>query len=143
MSIFIMRSGYLIIRKSLAGIMDQQDMALLNELVQLLNDNRDVNWIDLHNLRVIKYGSQLHIDCHLTVPWYLNVHEAHNEIDRLTQLIRKNFEDTIEFFVHTDGCEAFSCSLCSKMSCPVRLHPLDHKVEWTLDNMLLNQMHRL
>ena len=26
----------------------------------------------------------LHVDCHLTVPWYLNVLEAHAEIDALT-----------------------------------------------------------
>ena len=143
MSIFIMRSGYLIIRQSLAGIMDQQDMALLKQLVQFLNDNRNPNWIDLHNLRVIKYGSQLHIDCHLTVPWYLNVHEAHVEIDKLTQLIRKNFDDSIEFFVHTDGCLPFSCSLCNKFTCPVRQHPFDQKIEWTLDNLLSNKKHRL
>lgn len=143
MSIFIMRSGYLIIRQSLAGIMDQQDMALLQQLVQVLNDNKKVNWVDLHNLRVIKYGSQLHIDCHLTVPWYLNVHEAHAEIDDLINLIRTNFKDSIEFFVHTDGCLPFSCKLCKKFKCPVRQHPFEHTIEWTLDNLLSNKKHRL
>ena len=143
MSIFIMRSGYLIIRQSLAGIMDQQDMALLTQLVQVLNDNKKVNWVDLHNLRVIKYGSQLHIDCHLTVPWYLNVHEAHAEIDELINLIRTNFEDSIEFFVHTDGCLPFSCKLCKKFTCPVRQHPFEYTVEWTVNNLLSNKKHRL
>ena len=143
MSIFIMRSGYLIIRQSLAGIMDQQDMALLTQLVQVLNNNKKVNWVDLHNLRVIKYGSQLHIDCHLTVPWYLNVHEAHAEIDELINLIRTNFEDSIEFFVHTDGCLPFSCKLCKKFTCPVRQHPFEYTVEWTVNNLLSNKKHRL
>jgi len=143
MSFFIMRNGYLIIRQSLAGIMDQQDMALLTELVTLLNKERRVNWIDLHNLRIIKYGRQLHIDCHLTVPWYLNVHEAHNEIDYLKKLISERFEDTIEFFVHTDGCLPFSCRLCDKFTCPVREHPFEHKVEWNLDNLLSNQKHSI
>lgn len=143
MSIFIMRSGYLIIRQSLAGIMDQQDMDLLKQMVSVLNDNKKVNWIDLHNLRVIKYGSQLHIDCHLTVPWYLNVHEAHVEIDDLTNLIRTNFEDSVEFFVHTDGCLPFSCRLCNKFTCPVRQFPFEHTIEWTLDNLLSDKKHRL
>ncbi len=143
MSIFIMRSGYLIIRQSLAGIMDQQDMDLLKQMVSVLNDNKKVNWIDLHNLRVIKYGSQLHIDCHLTVPWYLNVHEAHAEIDDLTNLIRTNFEDSVEFFVHTDGCLPFSCRLCNKFTCPVRQFPFEHTIEWTLDNLLSDKKHRL
>jgi cation diffusion facilitator family transporter len=143
MSVFIMRSGYLIIRQSLAGIMDQQDMDLLQQMVVVLNKNRRVNWIDLHNLRVIKYGSQLHIDCHLTVPWYLDVHEAHHEIDGLIKLINETFDDTLEFFVHTDGCLPFSCRLCNKFTCPVRQHPFEHKVEWTLENLLSNQKHRL
>ena len=143
MSAFIMRTGYLIIRQSLAGIMDQQDMDLLKQMVRVLNDNKKVNWIDLHNLRVIKYGSQLHIDCHLTVPWYLNVHEAHAEIDNLTSLIRTNFEDSVEFFVHTDGCLPFSCRLCNKYTCPVRQYPFEHTIEWTLDNLLSDKKHRI
>ncbi len=143
MSFFIIRSGYLIIRKSMAGIMDQQDMDLLQELVILLNNNRRKNWIDLHNLRVIKYGRQLHIDCHLTVPWYLNVHEAHDEIDDFTKLIRNRFNDTIEFFVHTDGCLSFSCRICNKENCPVRQQVFEQKVGWNLDNLMKDQKHSL
>jgi cation diffusion facilitator family transporter len=143
MSLFIIFNGYKIIRQSLAGIMDEQDMELLKEMVKNLNLNRRVNWIDLHNLRIIKYGSQLHIDCHLTVPWYLNVHEAHHEIDLLIDFIQKEFGASIEFFVHTDGCLPFSCRLCDKFTCPVREHPFEHKVEWTLENLLSNQKHRL
>lgn len=143
MSLLIIYNGYKIIRQSLAGIMDQQDMKLLNEMVINLNKNRRVNWIDLHNFRIIKYGSQLHIDCHLTVPWYLNVHEAHIEIDKLVSFIQKEFGASIEFFVHTDGCLPFSCRLCNKFTCPVREHPFEHKVEWTLNNLLSNRKHRL
>jgi cation diffusion facilitator family transporter len=143
MSLFIIFNGYKIIRQSLAGIMDEQDMELLKEMVRNLNLNRRVNWIDLHNFRIIKYGSQLHIDCHLTVPWYLNVHEAHHEIDLLIDFIQKEFGASIEFFVHTDGCLPFSCRLCDKFTCPVREHPFEHKVEWTLENLLSNQKHRL
>ncbi len=143
MAVYIMYNGYKIIRESLAGIMDEQDKKLLQEIVNVLNENRHLNWIDLHNFRIIKYGSHLHIDCHLTVPWYLNVNEAQSEIDTLIQLITSRFGNLIEFFVHTDGCRPFSCSLCDKLDCPVRVHPFEHKVEWTLDNLLRNQMHSL
>ena len=66
--LFIMFTSYRIIRSSIAGIMDEADMKLLKRMVHMLNNNREVNWVDLHNLRVIKYGSILHVDCHLTVP---------------------------------------------------------------------------
>ena len=61
----------------------------LAKMVELLNKNRRENWVDLHNFRVIKYGSVLHLDCHLTVPWYLNVNEAHEEIGELAKTGKK------------------------------------------------------
>jgi cation diffusion facilitator family transporter len=69
MGLWIIYNGYKIIRESLAGIMDEADMELLSEVVKEINANRDDRWIDLHNLRVIKYGPLMHIDCHLTMPW--------------------------------------------------------------------------
>jgi cation diffusion facilitator family transporter len=141
MSVFIIYNGYLIIRKSLAGIMDEADMGLLKEMLHVLNANRRAHWIDLHNLRVIKYGSRLHLDCHLTVPWYLNVHEAHIEVEALDKLIRQQFGDSIELFVHTDGCLPISCPICSKDDCPVRQHPFQKRLEWTLENILSDKKH--
>jgi cation diffusion facilitator family transporter len=139
----LLYTGYRIIRHSIAGIMDEADKELLVKMAALLNSHRRSNWIDLHNLRVIKYGGQLHIDCHLTVPWYFNVLEAHHEVDELTNLIRKEFGDTVEFFVHSDACADFSCHICTKADCTVRKHPFEKKVEWTLGNILSDKKHRL
>lgn len=143
MSIVIMYNGYKIIRRSLAGIMDEADMELLKKMVAVLNLNRLPNWIDLHNLRVIKYGSVLHIDCHLTVPWYMNVIEAHSEVEALMALIKKEFGDAIEMFVHTDACLDFSCNICTKDNCTVRKHIFNKKIDWTLENIIADKKHKL
>ena len=143
MGFFIIYNGYKIIRSSLAGIMDEADIELLNRFIGELNNNRQENWVDLHNLRVIKYGSLLHIDCHFTVPWYLNVHQAHNEIDALAALIKDKFGDAIELFVHTDGCLPFSCSICTKTDCAVRELPLKKRLDWSLENTISNKKHQL
>lgn len=143
MSILVIYNGYKILRASLAGIMDEADIKLLNQFVKVLNDNRRGNWVDLHNLRVIKYGSLLHIDCHLTVPWYLNMHEAHLEIDALSLLIKNHFGEAVEFFVHTDGCLPSGCPICIKTDCKVRQHPFEKKLEWTLQNIISNEKHKL
>lgn len=142
MSVLIIYNGYKIIRSSLAGIMDEADMELLKKFIEILNKNRSENWIDLHNLRVIKYGNLLHIDCHLTVPWYLNIHEAHREIDHLSALIKQEFGDAIELFVHTDGCLPFSCRICNK-KCDHREHSFEQKLEWTLTNIISDKKHTL
>jgi len=136
-------TGYKILRKSIAGIMDEADIELLDKMVRVLNKKRRENWVDLHNLRVIKYGTVLHIDCHLTVPWYLNVNEAHLEIDELASLIRKEFGESLEFFVHSDGCLYVQCPICIKKDCPVRRHNFEKRIEWTLENILQDKKHAL
>ena len=140
---FIMFTGYQIVRTSVSGIMDEADETLIAKLVATLNANRSSGWIDLHNLRFIKYGGTLHLDCHLTVPWFFNVNEAHHEIDTLNMFVRKEFGDSIELFVHTDGCLDFSCAICTKNDCPVRKHAFVKKVEWTVENVSNNMKHKL
>lgn len=140
-SLFIIVTGYKILRTSLAGIMDEADTTLLKKMVATLNVNRPPNWIDLHNLRIIKYGSTIHLDCHLTVPWYLNVREAHEEIDALSNLVKNEFGESVELFVHSDACMEFSCRICSKFECTVRQHAFEKRVEWTMENISSNRRH--
>lgn len=141
-ALFIMYTGYTIIRSSIEGIMDKADMDLLKQLVDFLNGHRRDNWIDLHNVRIIKFGSVLHLDAHLTVPWYLNVHQAHDEVDELSRIIRQEFGESLELFIHTDGCLDFSCTICSKTDCTVRQHPFRERVDWTVENIISNEKHR-
>jgi cation diffusion facilitator family transporter len=137
----ILYTGYHILRKSIAGIMDEADVQLLHDMISYTDEHRRENWIDLHNLRVIKYGNILHVDCHLTVPWYLNTLEAHEEVDALTHLIRSKFGEAMEFFVHTDPCYENSCHLCMKDACPVRKHAFVERVAWTFSNVVANKRH--
>ena len=142
-ALVIIYNGYKILRRSLAGIMDEVDEELLQSMVHLLNQHRRENWIDLHNLRIIKFGPILHLDAHLTVPWYLNVNEAHAEIDALAGLVAIEFGESLDLFVHSDGCLDFSCKLCDKKECAVRKFPFEHKIEWTVENISTNTKHRL
>ena len=139
----ILVTGYKIVRSSVAGIMDEADIDLLKKMVETLNANRSINWIDMHNLRIIKYGPTLHLDCHLTVPWYFNVNEAHNEIDMLSGLVRKSYGESVELFVHSDGCMDFSCPICDKFDCPVRKHAFEKKITWTMENISTNHKHNI
>ncbi len=141
--VYIVYTGYRIIRSSIGGIMDEADTAILEVMVRVLNKHRRENWVDLHNLRVIRYGSILHVDCHLTVPWYLNVHQAHQEIDALAAPIRKEFGESLELFVHSDGCLPFSCQICNKAACSERKNNFERQITWTLENISSNKKHEL
>ncbi|MDP4132225.1 MAG: cation transporter dimerization domain-containing protein, partial [Bacteroidota bacterium] len=141
MSLVIMFIGYRIARKSVAGIMDEADDIILVKLIDQLNHNRQQNWIDIHNLRVIKFGNILHIDCHMTVPWFFNVREAHAEVDMLRKLIEKEFGPAVEFFVHADDCTPHCCPICIKKDCKVRQHPFTKRIEWKMENIIPNKKH--
>ena len=139
----IIISGYKILRTSIAGIMDEADDALLEKMVGYCNENRRENWVDLHNLRFIKYGGTLHLDCHLTIPWYFNINEGHKEVDELEKIVKTNFGDSVELMVHTDGCLDFSCKICNKKDCPVRKHNFQQKIEWTIENISIDSKHKI
>ena len=139
---FIIYTGYTIVRSSIAGIMDEADNALLEKLVSRINENRKENWVDLHNLRIIKFGSVIHVDCHLTVPWFLNVHQAHDEVEAFSATARDEFGESVELFVHADGCLDFSCRICSKTNCSERKNPFEKRIEWVVHNISSDEKHR-
>lgn len=141
MACFIMIMAMRILRRSLAGIMDETDTEVVQEILAILNKNRKPEWIDVHNLRVIKYGSTYHIDCHVTLPWYYDIKTAHDEIEKIAKTIEENSKNDVEFFIHTDPCLPFSCTVCTLENCKVRNHSLQNKLEWTIPTLLSNNKH--
>jgi cation diffusion facilitator family transporter len=134
-------TGIKILKKSVPGIMDEADMKLLERIVSVLQENRRANWVDLHNLRVIKYGSVYHLDCHITFPWYFNVKEAHFEMTQIEKLIQEHFGSQAEMFIHNDPCKDISCRLCQIADCEVRQHKFEQSLEWNMTNVLSNKQH--
>lgn len=141
--LYVSVTGYKLVRKSLQGIMDETDADIINPIVADLNQHRRDPWIDVHNLRVIQYGSTLHIDCHVTMPWYYTLEQTHTEIDDVAELINTHSEYPVEVFIHPDPCLPTSCPLCLMKDCKVRQHPFEKKVEWNFDNAIVNRKHQL
>lgn len=138
---YIMIVGYKIIRKALSGIMDEADLKMLTKLATVMNENRKPEWIDLHNTRIQQHGSGLHIDAHLTLPWYFELRKAHEEMEEAYKLIAANSDRMIEFNFHLDDCKPFSCEICELWECPVRQHAFVKKIEWDADNISQEQKH--
>ncbi|SHG38110.1 cation diffusion facilitator family transporter [Chryseobacterium sp. OV279] len=132
---YIIYVGYKIVRKSLSGIMDEQDPDLLNQIIKVLEDNRRIEWIDVHNMKIQQFGANLHIDAHITLPWYYSLREAHNEMEKMIILLAKNTKRSVEFNFHMDDCKTVSCSVCQIKDCPVREKNFVKRVEWTPENV--------
>lgn len=141
LGIFIMFTGYNIVKKALSGILDETDLELIDEIAAILEKNRNTNWIDIHNMRIIKYGASLHIDCHVTLPYYLDLKEAHAEVTAIENLVNDKMPNNIELFIHTDPCEPFSCSVCTIQNCSVRSAPFVSRITWDRNNIVINKKH--
>lgn len=123
LALIIIYNGYKLMRKSLSGLMDEADETLLSDIVDLLNRNRQPNWIDVHNLRVQRYGANLHIDCHLTLPNSLTFEQVHEEVRGFEKQLQNAFDGYVEVFVHADPSS----------------HLPDLSRKWTLKNIVTNK----
>jgi cation diffusion facilitator family transporter len=142
-SIYIMFVGYKIIRSALKGIMDEADPEMLENLAKILEKDRKTEWIDIHNTRIQQHGEKLHIDSHLTLPWYYELRTAHDSMEEVIKKIVENMDRNIEFNIHMDDCKPFSCEICQIMDCPVREKPFVKKIDWTANNISQVQKHQL
>lgn len=142
---YIAIMGVKLIRQSVSGILDETPRALIEEMIALINKHRRSRWIDIHNFRFIRYGKTLHIDCHMTLPWYLTVREAHDEMDHLQAVFEEigGKEWHVEVFIHQDPCIPEACKYCSISDCPVRQEEFKEKIEWDLIRIIEDRKHAL
>ncbi|WP_099369829.1 cation diffusion facilitator family transporter [Sphingobacterium sp. 1.A.5] len=138
---FILFNGYKLLRKSISGLMDESDTEVIEEVVTILNANRKPVWIDVHNLRVQRYGQELHIDCHLTLPNYYDLNKVHDCISDFDQVLNENLHSKTEFFIHADPCMPECCHYCTVENCPIRSEPYSKHIEWTTVNVTKNMKH--
>lgn len=139
----ILFTGFKLVRESVTNLLDKADLEKLNYLISLLNKNRRPKWIDIHNLRILKYGSRLHVDAHLTLPWYDSLEESHKEMILVEKIIRESLGDEIEFFIHADPCPSASCPVCIVENCPQRKTSFIKKLNWTVENLMPDEKHKI
>ena len=136
---FIIITGAGVIKKAMDGIMDKADAEILKEITSCLNEHRSDDWIDIHNLRVIKYGSKLHVEMHLTLPFDMTIQEMETENSRLHEAIESKFEDYVDLIMMPEPCKEFSCMHCRR-DCADRRAEFIESIVWNMN--LLAQEHQ-
>ena len=141
LGLYIIFNGYKLLRKSVGGLMDESDFEVVEEVINILNNNRHNSWIDVHNLRTQRYGTDLHIDCHITLPYYFDLNQVHEEVSGVDKLVNQSASVQTEFFIHADPCLPECCHYCRMPDCPVRSEPKRTDIEWNTHNVTKNQKH--
>lgn len=141
LGLYIIFNGYKLIRKSVGGLMDESNIELVKDIVAILQANRADSWIDIHNLRAQQYGADLHVDCHVTLPYYFDLNEVHEEISNIDRLINESAMHQTEFFIHADPCLPACCNYCKMPNCNVRKEQFKAEIGWDMENVTKNQKH--
>jgi cation diffusion facilitator family transporter len=141
LGIYILYTAYTLTRKSVGGLMDESNTELVKTIINVLQHHREIPWIDVHNLRAQQYGADVHIDCHVTFPYYYDLNRVHHEISQIDALVNANVSHHTELFIHADPCLPACCNYCRVEPCPVRQEAFNGEIRWNLENVTKNQKH--
>ena len=141
LGLYIIYNGYRLTRRSVGGLMDESNTELVNDIVTILQENRQDAWIDVHNLRAQQYGPDLHIDCHFTFPYYYDLNQVHREISAIDKLINDTKRRSTELFIHADPCLFECCHYCKVKNCPVRQEYVQGEITWNVENATKKKKH--
>lgn len=120
----IVFTGLGILRKTAKDLMDKADPEILQSFSEVVEKNRQEDWVDVHNVKMVKYGSEYFIDCDLTLPYFYSVEQAHRVGEGLKAAIDEHSMQKNRMSLHFDPCEANMCPGCGFNRCDHRKSPL-------------------
>jgi len=116
-------TGVGLVRRSVAGFMNESDPELLAGICDLLREKRQPAWIDIHRLRAIKLGRAVHVDLHLILPRDMTLQAAHDQVDAMEALLRAHLGPEADIMIHADPCKDERCPDCHADPCDLRRSP--------------------
>lgn len=129
--IWVLISGYKIIRKSVGRLMDEADPQLLARIARVLATERRDSWIIPHRLRAWRSGAIVRIDFHLIMPTYWTLEQTHEQEHSIHDAIKAGLDEPCEIIVHTEPCFSACCRICSMKECPIRANQTEERLQWT------------
>jgi len=138
----LMWTGFRLIRQASAGLLDEEDSALLDRLLTVLQPHLGQGVIRIHHLRAIRAGRFHHVDAHLVVPEFWSVERSHELAEELGDRVMKELGVEGEMTLHTDPCHRVYCAMCDLDDCPVRREAFRGRPPLNLDEAVQPDMPR-
>ena len=113
-------TGVGLVRRALAGLLDEADEETLERVARTLEDEREAAWVDVHSLRAWRSGDLHHMDLHLVVPRFYTADRLHGLAERLEARTLERAGLDGEIIVHFDPCRPHQCSRCTLADCDIR-----------------------
>ncbi|MFP3869269.1 MAG: cation diffusion facilitator family transporter [Syntrophobacteria bacterium] len=138
----IVVSGWRLLGESFQRLMDRADPELLGRIVEILNQHRQPEWIDIHQLRARRYGQRVHLDLHLILPRTYGLVEAHAQAKEIERILLESLDEVDEVIVHLDPCEDPLCWQCQRQKCEDRIGAGGGTDKpWRLEDLVTKRRH--
>ncbi len=135
--IYLSYSGLKIFKGSIDILVDGQDRSLLEKLAALFEKNYRPGVIHIHFTRIIRSGRHHHIDCHMVIPEFWSVNDAHAFSDEFEAGVLREYDTSGEFHIHLDPCRRKYCESCEIVECSIRTTPLVERKPFNYDELIL------
>lgn len=138
----LMWTGVRLIRQAASGLLDEEDPALLDRLLTVLQPHLGQGVIRVHHLRAIRAGRFHHVDAHLVVPEFWSVERSHELSEDVAERVMKDLGVEGEMTLHTDPCHRIYCRMCDLDDCPIRREAFTGRPRLTLEEAVQPDMPR-
>ncbi|MES2856106.1 MAG: cation diffusion facilitator family transporter [Bdellovibrionota bacterium] len=135
MGLFLAKTGFGLVQKSVGSLLDAEDKELLEKLLNIIGTHRPTGIIQVHHARIMRSGHFHHIDAHAVVPEYWDVAEAHEKTEDFESELIRRYPYPGELHLHVDPCRRAYCRNCDVTNCPIRKHPFEHLRQLSIEEL--------
>ena len=135
-------TGFRLVRQAAGGLLDEEDTALLDRLLEVMQPHLAQGVIRVHHLRAIRSGRFHHVDAHLVVPEFWSVERSHELSEDVAERVMKDLGVEGEMTLHTDPCHRIYCRMCDLDDCPIRREAFAGRPRLTLEEAVQPDMPR-
>lgn len=133
--LLIWKGAFDILKHTSMGLMDKVDISLLDGLVKSLSLKKKPGWIYIHKLTVLHFGNVIHVDMHLTLPYYFTLQHSIEEVKEVKACVKNHFKkEQIDISVQTEPCHPGLCHRCP-VECNHRSFPLKQPMLWDVEEL--------
>jgi cation diffusion facilitator family transporter len=132
----ILRTGFLLLRQAVGGLMDEADTEILVRMAEALEQARPPHWIDVHGMRSWRSGHVQHADLHMAVPRYFDADRLHQIDEEVSAILLAATGLPGDVIVHFDPCRPRQCPGCAMPACPVRSAPFEKREPFSLERVI-------
>lgn len=133
-ALLIVKAAYELIRDSMRSILDVRLPETEEKIIKEVLEKYACHYVEFHDLRTRKAGSQRYVDLHLVVPKEWAISKVHTLCETIEKDICERFGD-LHILIHTEPC-GYHCTACSRpgrdesRSCGVSCEICSHCNQW-------------